>query len=133
MQVFQHPRGQIITLDPREQFALADEGGPVRVRTVTTFPRGDELGPYWTAAGEGVVDGQFRELGPRFRDAGLLPPHVRGAVRGVQELDFPPDTTLAATLSVVPAIQRGEVGRDVIAKLPAHTPEGVRRYPQRGR
>lgn len=107
MRVFEHPRGQVLTLEPGERFVLGDEVGKIQVSTVTVFARGDEQGSYWTAYGPELgVDGRFRELDLRLRDAGLLPPHVREATQGLREFDFPVRVPFSS-LPVVHEAQRG--------------------------
>lgn len=127
MKVYEHGAGRVITLDRSEQFLLRDAGseGQIRVSTVTTFTAGDELGPYFTAWGKPMAGGFAHELDFRFRDAGLLPPHVRRAVAGVPELDFP--TNLADTgLRLARGMQVGEVPLDR-DRLPTST-QAVSRF-----
>lgn len=99
MNVYPHPRGKVITLDPREQFAL--DG--LRVTTVTTSNETGAL--QYTIAGHSLADGQFSENEAWYNDPGLLPPHIRAHVGGA-ELDFGPDLTETA-LPAAQAIQRG--------------------------
>lgn len=133
MKVWDHPRGHFVTLDEREQFAITDGRGSVRACVVTVFEQGDDDGPYFTVAGVDLSDGGARELEHRFRDAGLLPPHVREAARGVNVMDFPESIQFQATLAQVPDIQRGVSPRSAVAGLPRReSPLAVRRYPQRG-
>lgn len=99
MQVHQVSSGRVITLDEGdgqgtgEQFVLAPQGTDsmfyaTRVQTVTVFEKLGVQRPYFTVAGrqihspEGPVE-SFWEMPVRFHDAGVLPPHVRGAVEGI--------------------------------------------------
>lgn len=130
MEIYPHPAGQIVALNPREQFQLRDSEGSIRVQTVTAFSPGDELGPYWTAFGKDMETHFERELEFRFRDAGLLPPHVRRVLPGQPELDFP--ANLADTgLHAAQGMQVGAIpfDRDVLPRSnPAVSRFGAQSY-----